>query len=289
MNRSHRAAPRASLLVAVVLAACALAGADIRAARAADAAAGANDVVTKQASSFAIYSGDHRLGTETFRIYAIADTVIMTSDVWLDGASPESSLPLTKSAAFRQRAFDSYPVAFAAEWRTRRDTTRTDRVTVQFQFGDTACLITNDRADRGRVESVALPPGRLYILEPGVYLQVQVLLADFLARPQDERKQGVLIPSLAQVIDLDLKRGPAEDIIVRGRRVHTTRASMTDGTTAFDAWLDADGRMWRLVAAGQPLHIERGRDEAPPAAKAKGAAGKTAPSHHATAKPAKNR
>jgi len=272
--RTHRTLRRASFLVAWALAACVGAGR----ARAADDA-GLSDVVTQQASSFEIYSGSHRLGTENFRIYTVRDTVIMTSDVVLDGASPGSNLPLTKSAAFRQRKFDSYPVAFVAETKTRRDTTRLDRVVAQ--FADTVAMLTFDRADRGRVESVGLPPGRLYVLEPGIYLQVQVLLADFVTRGQDTRKQNVLIPSLAHVLEVNLKRDGPEDIVVRGQHLKTQKVEMSDGLTTFDAWLDADGKMWRLVAAGQPLRVERGRDQL---AHAKGATGKAAPSKHTTRK-----
>jgi hypothetical protein len=277
--RTLRALRRASLRVVLALTAVALSILAIAAGPGAarSATAPAQEVTTQQASSFEIYSGDHRLGTENFRIYAIADTIIMTSDVTLDGASPGSTLPLTKSAAFRQRKFDSYPVAFVAEERTRRDTSRVDRTVCA--FGDTVVMITRDRADRGRVESVGLPPGRLYILEPGVYLQLQVLLADFLAHTQEERKQSVLIPSLATVIEVELKRGPAEDIVVRGRTVKTTKVEMTDQMTTFDAWLDGDGRMWRLTAPGQPLRVERGKDET-----TKGAPTKRAPAKHSAAK-----
>jgi len=230
-------------------------------------AAPADSAIKTQDSSFDIYSGEHRLGTEKFSIYTIADTVIMTSDVTLDGVSPDSRLPRSKSAAFRQRAFDSYPVAFVAEEHPRNDTSYVNRINVAFR--DTVAMITLDRADRGRVESVGLPPGRLYLLEPGIYLQVQVLLADFLARGQETRNQSVLIPSLAKILDVQLTRGDEEEIMVRGARVHTRRVTMTDGQTTFQAWLDTTGRMWRLVADGQPLRVDRGRDARPHTTKAR--------------------
>jgi hypothetical protein len=271
----RRAPSLAALVTLVTLTALA---APARRAQADEVASLPESVLTKQASSFDIYSGSHRLGTEKFRVYTIADTVIMTSNVTLDGAAPDSRLPLTINAAFRQRAFDSYPVAFVSETRARRDTSQVDRVICAFR--DTVAMVTIERADRGRVEAVGLPPGRLYILEPGVYMQMQVLLADFLARGQEERKQGVLIPSLARVIDVDLKRGPAEVLELRGRRVQTTRADLTDQMTTFHGWLDADGRMWKLTAEGQPLHVERGRDETPKGAPTKG----RAPAKHAATK-----
>jgi len=272
---------RALLLIAAMFAALsahsavphpAAAAAATPVATAAPAPAAADTAVKTQDSSFEIYAGEHRLGTEKFRVYSLADTVIMTSEVTLDGVAPESTLPRSKSAAFRQRAYDSYPVAFVAEEHPRRDTTHVNRVNVAFR--DTVAMITLDRADRGRVESVGLPPGRLYLLEPGIYLQVQVLLADFLARGQETRKQSVLIPSLARLLDVQLTRGEEEDIVVRGARVHTRHVTMSDGLTTFEGWLDAGGRMWRLVADGQPLRVDRGPD-------ARAQVAKTRPKHHA--------
>jgi hypothetical protein len=59
-----------------------------------------------------------------------------------------------------------------------------------------------------------------------------------------------------------MSRGDEVDLAGQGHVVHTRRVTMTDGQTTFEAWLDNTGRMWRLIADGQPLHVERLPDKA---------------------------
>jgi hypothetical protein len=212
----------------------------------------------RQQASFDIWSGDVKLGTEKFRVYATHDTLITASTVRLDGAAPGSALPFEKRTSFLQRAYDSYPLLFQITEEPRRDTTAT--MALNCLFRDTVAVIYKEANGRGVGTTVALPPGRLYLLEPGIYLQVQILLADFLAGSQQTRRQSVLIPSAEQVVDLYLTRGAIEAVVVRGRRVDARRVDLTDKLTNLVAWLDKDGRLMKLEAPGQGLRVERGPD-----------------------------
>ena len=244
MSRSLRACARAA--VAILL--CAVAP---------SARADVTDTYeVRQQASFEIYNGETRLGTEKFRIYATNDTLITASTVRLDGAPPESRLPFEKRTTFLQRAYDSYPLVFQITEQPRRDTTKT--IAYNCIFRDTVATIFREEDGRGVGTSVALPPGRLYLLEPGIYLQVQLLLADFLAGSQQTRKQAVLIPSLEQVVDLWLTRGPAEPVLLRGKRMDAQRVELTDKLTNLVAWMDKNGRLLKLEAPGQGLRVERG-------------------------------
>ena len=256
-----RSFPRAFACAVVVL--CLLAGAPP-----AHAQAGASPPMEE--ASFDIWSGTTRLGTEKFRIYTSNDTLIIASTVQLDGTAKDSKLPYEKRTTFLQRAFDSYPLVFqTVEY--KRDSTQ--MLALNCLFRDTVAVIYREIDGRGTGESVALPPGRLYILEPGIYLQVQLLVSDFLKGAQDERRQPVLIPSAVAVVDLYMKKGPVEGIIVRGKRVDAQRVEITDKLTRLVAWADTEGRMWRLEAPGQGLKVERG----PNLWKTTGAAKKPAP------------
>jgi hypothetical protein len=224
------------------------------------AAAARADVVdtyeVRQQASFDIYNGQTHLGTEKFRIYASHDTLITASTVRLDGLSKDSPLPFEKRTSFLQRSFDSYPLLFQITEQPRGDTTNT--MALNCIFRDTVATIYKEASGRGVGTSVALPPGRLYLLEPGIYLQVQLLLADFVAGTQEKRKQPVLIPSAEQVVDLWLTRGPIEPVVVRGKRIDAQRVEMTDKMTNLVGWLDSSGRMVKLEAPGQGLRVERG-------------------------------
>jgi len=212
----------------------------------------------KQQASFEIWNGTQKVGTEKFRVYATHDTLITASTVRLDGASPTSKLPFEKRTSFLQRAYDSYPLVFQITEQPRSDTTKTFALNCVFQ--DTVAVIYKELTGRGVGTTVALPPGRLYLLEPGIYLQIQILLADFLAGSQQTRRQSVLIPSAEQVVDLWLTRGATEAIVVRGKKVEAQRVDLTDKMTNLVAWMDPSGRMMKLEAPGQGLRVERGPD-----------------------------
>jgi hypothetical protein len=200
------------------------------------------------------------------------DTLITASTVRLDGAGPESSLPFEKRSTFLQRSFDSYPLVFQIVEQPRIDTLQT--MALNCVFRDTVAVIYKESKQRGVGTSVALPPGRLYILEPGIYLQVQLLLSDFLAGSQQTRRQPVLIPSAEQVVDLFLTRGPLEPIVVRGRKVDARRVDFTDKLTNLVGWMDDQGRLLKLEAPGQGLRVERGPEIAAKGALAEPAAKK---------------
>ncbi len=222
------------------------------------APAPAENRTTLQEAKFDILRGDQLLGTESFRIDLSGDTLIAASTVRLDGAGPESTLPLEKRLTYLRRRMDSYPLVFRVG-ETSRDTSLAGN-DLNCVFRDTVATIYRERAGRGRAEAVALPPGRLYLFEPGVYLPVQLLLADFVAGSQQKRRQPVLIPSSATVVDLVLTRTGRDTITAGGRRIPTTRVEMTDNLTPFTAWLDDEGRMWRLEATGKDLIVERRGD-----------------------------
>jgi hypothetical protein len=158
---------------------------------------------------------------------------------------------------------DSYPLVFQVI-DFPRDTTRGQATAINCMFTDTTATIYREITGTiGRGESIGLPPGRLYILEPGIYAQVQTLVGDFLATKQDKRKQPVLIPSAQQVVELVLTRGPVERLGQEGHVVTTTRVEITDKLTQLVAWVDANGHMWKLEAPAAGLRVERSLPAAP--------------------------
>jgi hypothetical protein len=228
--------------------------------------------VARDSASFEIWQGDVLLGTEEYRVFQTGDTLIMGSTLRLPGAAPDSRLPLEKRTTFLRRAMDSYPLVFQVI-DFPRDTTRGKPTAINCFFTDTTATIYREiTGSLGRGESIGLPPGRLYILEPGIYAQVQTLVGDFVATKQDKRRQPVLIPSAQQVVELTLTRGPVERLGQEGHVVTTTRVDITDKLTQLVAWVDADGRMWKLEAPAAGLRVERGLPEQPakaPAGKAR--------------------
>ena len=223
--------------------------------------------IPRDSSSFEIWQGDVLLGTEEYRVFQATDTLIMGSTLRLPGAPANSRLPLEKRTTFLRRELGSYPLVFQV-MEIPRDTTHMKGTAINVTFSDTTAIIYREITGVvGRGEAIGLPAGRIYLLEPGIYAQVQTLAADFLGTKQEKRRQPVLIPSAQQVIDLMLRRGPVERLENQGHVVTTTRVDMTDNLTQLSAWIDADGRMWKMEAPGQGLRVERALPPKPKAVK----------------------
>jgi hypothetical protein len=211
--------------------------------------------VMREQASFSIWQNDQKLGTESFRIYSTHDTLVTASTVRLQFSDSAGTFPYVKHTTYLQRAFDSYPLLFQSIESMRGDTT--DTRAINCVFHDTAAVVYKQVGGTGSGETLALPPGRLYILDPGVYLQIQLLVADFLERTQKDRLQPVLIPARQQVVDIRMRRGETSTMDFGGRKVTATRVDLTDKHVDLVAWLSEDGRMWRLIAPSAGLRVER--------------------------------
>jgi hypothetical protein len=216
-------------------------------------------------SSFSIVLGGRKVGTEKFIHFMRRDTVFSYSTVRLDGLADDSPMPLEKRTSFLQRRLGSFPLFFEAAT-TERDTSA--HISVSCLFSDTTVVVYRERGERGIGEALALPPGRMYLFEPGVYHPVQLLLADFVEGTQSKRKQLVFVPATQVFIDLTLTRGASAPLRWGGKNVPTTKVALTDGTNEFIGWMDEKRKLLRLEAIGQGLVIERA---APAAARTSGA------------------
>ena len=205
-------------------------------------------------ATFEIYQDDVQLGDEQYRAYRTNDTLIVGSSLRLPGAPKDSPLPYAKNTTFLRRTADSWPLVFQVI-ESGRDTARTRQISCA--FNDTTVIVFHEEEGRGRGTAIALPPGRLYLLEPGIYAQVQTLAGDFARSTQDKRKQPVLIPSAKAIVDIYLTRGPKERLGQEGLVVNTTRVDLTDKMVQLTAWIDDAGRMWKLEAPRQGLRVER--------------------------------
>ncbi|MEO6462748.1 MAG: hypothetical protein ABIP29_06705 [Candidatus Eisenbacteria bacterium] len=205
-------------------------------------------------TTFEIYQDDRQVGDEQYRAYRSNDTLIIGSSLRMPGLPEGSLLPSLKTTTFLRRADNSWPLVFQVQ-EAGRDTTKTR--SINCSFSDTTVMVFHEVDGVGSGTAVALPPGRLYLLEPGIYAQVQTLVGDFALSTQNKRKQPVLIPSAKAVVDVHLTRGPKERLGQERFVVQTTRIDLTDGLVQLSAWVDGQGRMWKMEAPGQGLRVER--------------------------------
>src|SRR5262249_8142707 len=105
---------------------------------------------------------------------------------------------------------------------------------------------------------IAVPPGRVYILDPSVYEQVEALTRDFAQSQVAKRTMHALIPPRDTVITIQMSRGPKEKVkVADGKSVSAQRVDMFDDLPRIEAWLDDAGNLVRLEAPAQKVRVVR--------------------------------
>jgi hypothetical protein len=213
-----------------------------------------------------------RLGTEFYSAYTTVrrDSVIAYSSLSYTLHGRGGLVALNKWTVSIQRAFDSYPLLYQS-----REQIGGRESSYSLATHDTSATCFRELGSGGSGKVVPLPPGRLYVLDPGVYSQVEMVAGDFYARGAPSRVQNVVIAPRDTVVQLRLTRGGQEVIDLPGRgKVKATRIDLYDDLTLIQTWIDERGQLLQVEAPAQKLRVVRlppGQDEADAAAAAKGA------------------
>jgi hypothetical protein len=222
--------------------------------------------------TFEAWQDTARLGTEFYTVYTSPkrDSLISFAAVHYTLHDRHGVVALDKWTVSVLRALDSFPLLY----QNREQLGGRER-SFSISTQDTTASFFREIGDSGSGKMVVLPPGRLYILDPGVYTQVEEVAGDFYARGAPVRVQNVVIAPRDTIVSLHLTRGGQETIELPGRgRVNATRIDLYDDLTLIQAWLDEHGRLLQVLAPAQKLRVVRlppGQAEADAAAEAKGA------------------
>lgn len=208
------------------------------------------------------------LGTEFYRVYLTPgrDSLLVSGHVSYDLSGPRGRVRYEKHSLRILRALDNY----LARYQTHEEIGGKERAMSLATF-DTSASIFHEADGRGEGNVIPVPPGRVYLLDPSVYEQVEFMVRDFLQSELQTRTINALIPTRDTVISLRMTKGPAEKV----GKVQTRRVDLYDDLTLIQAWLDADGNLIQLDAPAQKVHVRRlpaGKEEAQAAAESAGPA-----------------
>jgi hypothetical protein len=213
-----------------------------------------------------------RLGTEFYRVYATpgGDSLVSVSTVRYELHGQGGLTTYEKWTLGITRSLDSYPLLY----QTRESIGGRQRaLNVTFRAG--TALIFRESEGRGGATAVGMPPGRIYILDPNVYEQIERVVSEFYARGLPSRMQNIIMTPRDTVLEIRLTRGPKENIELPGRgKLAATRVDIFDDLTLIKTWVDDGGLLVRVEAPAQKLRVVRlppGQAEAAAAAEAKGA------------------
>jgi hypothetical protein len=207
--------------------------------------------------NYVISVGERAVGTENFTIEASADSVYCMARSYLTRRTPEGDQIVEKTMGWSANRSD-WSLRYYQSNETFRGATLV-RGVVQLS-GDTALTVFVENKDGGGVANRRVaPPGRVFILDSGIYSLFNLICLNLHERTFTTRPLNLLAvgppDSLLEAQATDLGH---ETIRWGSRPVQARKIQISDGSITFIAWMSPDrGRMLRLTHEASGLRIDR--------------------------------
>ncbi len=197
--------------------------------------------------------GGRLLGTEVFRYEADGDSLIVNSEMYQtmhsDAGSDTIHKRLTMSVDAASLSFRRYQSVHDA---------RGHRLTRSLVVRDSTISSFQEYDQRGEAVILPLPPGRLFVLDGGMFVLFDIMChslagSSFASRPLNLvalGRQDTVIE--ARVVDRGL-----DTLRWGGRPLQARHLEFTDGTIRYQAWAAPDGRLLRLTQPEMQVSVDR--------------------------------
>ena len=136
---------------------------------------------------------------------------------------------------------------------------RGQRMTRSILINDTTYTSYREMGSKGEGNTFMLPPGRLYVLDPPVFTNLDVVCLNLKNRMFHTRPVTMLMMTTTRdtVITATVTDLGRDTIRWAGRPVAARHMTLGDANASYDVWLHDDGRMLRLEHGPSRLRVER--------------------------------
>jgi hypothetical protein len=209
--------------------------------------------------SFLIYRGDRAIGAETFGIEGRADSVNAGSHSYLKTPTPNGGEEMVEKGMALTVSRSDYGLRYYQSNETIRGETIITGVVAGDQ--DTAITVFRERKDGGGLATrLVAPPGRLYVMDSGLYTLIDVICLNQRGKAFASRPISVLTLASAgrdTVIEVELTDLGTETIRWGSRPVVARKLQIKDRGVALIAWLNPSSKLLRLTHEASGLRVER--------------------------------
>ena len=205
--------------------------------------------------AFVVSQKGRPVRVEEFAIQRMGDTLLVraASMVSLPG---QAVRPVDKSMIL---IVGPYDFAMGSYWSQQSAGSDTLRRGVEVSPGDTVYTIWREFDRAGTGDRVAMPPGRLYILDPPLFSTFNFLGRTLKGKVCDRRPiQVFVLGPRDSLVNGTVTDVGTETIRWGGRPVLTRKLVISDEKTSFTGWFSPDdGRMFRLEQARDSIRVDR--------------------------------
>lgn len=131
--------------------------------------------------------------------------------------------------------------------------------------GDTAMTVYDETDGGGGADRVLQPPGRLFVMDPGLFTLFDVVCKNLKGKPLTTKRPIQLI-ALAETVDAveaTVVFAGADTVVWGGKRTPMRKLQLSDPSGDFLAWVDGNGHLLRLEHAASGLVVMREEPAAP--------------------------
>ncbi len=218
----------------------------------------AAEVTTLDQGALVVSQQGKTARVEEFSMDQNGDTLVVRAQSRV-AAGPRADQPPDKVMSLEVGALDFTLVRYASQQVLGPDTLKRG---IETTPGDTTCMIYRELNNHGVGDRVAMPPGRLYVLDPPLFTTFNFIARSLQGQTFESRPIGVLVLGTPDtfVVATITDQG-AESIRWGSRPVAARKWLIADQATRFTIWVAPDGRLLRLRQADAGILVER---RAPP-------------------------
>lgn len=204
--------------------------------------------------TYHVFQGDRPLGKETFAFERLTDSLYIYSHVTQTIPSPHGDLSLEKTSRLLLNEFDANILLYESQQQLN------DHKLVRAIYpSDTVLTVVREKDDRGESLVIARPPGRLFILDPQVFVLFDVVCREMSGRPFKQRPiQMFVLSDRDTALEATATDHGTETIRWGSKTVKARHISIADANSEFFFWAGPQGHMLRLTQPKSGLRVERG-------------------------------
>lgn len=213
---------------------------------------------------FVTFSGGTPVATEDFMYEQRHDSLFVTSNVTRHARANDGTVkPYQKSMEMIAKADDAALLLYAST--EKFDGNHVNRMVSP---AESTVTVTVEKGAYGAADAVVRPPGRISVLDAGVFTLFDVIARNLNGRLFSPRPVGLIVLG-DQTVAMETTASPAGRDTLRwgARRVVTERIQLSDSTATFVIWVGRDGHMLRLENARADMVVMREPPALPPASK----------------------
>ena len=200
--------------------------------------------------SFEIYQGDRLLGTEIFAFVSHGDSLLVTSrsfQVLPNGDTLRKDV--AQVVGLNDYGLRSYRSKQHLEGHLLARALR---------LGDTTLTSERQLDGGGEVDQYALPPGRMFVMDPKMFVCFDLMCRSLQGKTFDTRPLTLFVMGVRDTaLEITATDAGSEPIRWGARTIQARRIEIGDGRLKFVAWAAPSGRMLRLAETASGLRVER--------------------------------